>query len=709
MTNMAATDRLVNINIDDADRSVNNPIVATPLEDEELNLVELNCDSNQKQENIISSHLEDKRPMFDAALSRIYRYTPVPTLILDACLCVVEVSDSHCAFSGQSRDSLMGTCICEVPSHTIPAPDIPTLYGALRAAITSKEIQIIESIQLENNRSFYQLRVTPVLEESSLIYVVLEGHDITKAHWAASDNQHAYVNETYKILVDTVKDYAIFMLDIKGNITTWNSGAAILKGYSASEIIGKHFSIFYSPEDRRNKKPARGLAESLRKGRLEDEGWRYRQDGSRFWANVMITPVYQFGRHVGFAKVTRDLTERKAGEARMIAAFEESSKMKADFLANMSHEIRTPMNGMLLALTMVADTELTEEQREYIAIIDDSMSILLQIINDVLDYSKLSSGSFSLNSDVVDVESIFGAVVRNCKPLLEPGVELTCSVSPNLPNVMYGDPLRYRQVVQNLVGNAVKFTHSGYIRLSTTFSVDERDPKKFIVATEIADTGVGVPDCAVNTLFIPFTRFADSTSRRYQGTGLGLSICKSLAELMNGTVGYRHNREGKGSVFWFTAIMDCKHMAPAGEKTKASITDDSEDLMGKVREVAPSKHLLLVEDNIVNNTVMLKLLRSIGFRRVDVAWNGAEAVRLIKQTPLSYNVVLMDISMPVLDGLEATSQIRSMDIDVPIIALTANALKGDAETYLAKGMNDYIGKPVRRDQLLRILWKWMGT
>jgi len=422
----------------------------------------------------------------------------------------------------------------------------------------------------------------------------------------------------------------------------------------------------------------------------------------------MITPVYQFGRHVGFAKVTRDLTERKAAEARMIAAFEESSKMKADFLANMSHEIRTPMNGMLLALTMVADTELTDEQREYTAIIEDSMSVLLQIINDVLDYSKLSSGSFSLTSDVVDLESIFGAVIRNCKPLLAPGVELTYSVSPNHPNVMYGDPLRYRQVVQNLVGNAVKFTNSGYIRLSTTFSVDEGDPMKYIVLTEIADTGVGVPDCALNTLFTPFTRFADSTTRKYQGTGLGLSICKSLAELMNGTVGYRTNQEGKGSVFWFTARMKCKDMAPPG-KTNTSMTDDLEDLGGKVREIAPCKHILLVEDNLVNNTVMLKLLQSLGFKRVDVAWDGAEAVRLIKQTPLSYNLVLMDISMPVLDGMEATSQIRGMEIDVPIIAITANALKGDADTYLAKGMNDYIGKPVRRDQLLQVLWKWMGT
>jgi osomolarity two-component system sensor histidine kinase TcsA len=567
----------------------------------------------------------------------------------------------------------------------------------------------MEGIHVKNSNSIYQLRITPIFEESSLIYVVLEAQDTSKDHWIATDEEHAYMNETYKILVDTVKDYAIFMLDTRGHITTWNPGAAILKGYSPAEIVGKHFSIFYSPEDRDIDKPARGLARALREGRMEDEGWRHRKDGSRFWANVMITPIYQFGRHVGFVKVTRDLTERKAAEARMVAAFEESSKMKTDFLANMSHEIRTPMNGMQLALAMMKDTDLTDQQLEYASIIEDSTSVLLQIINDVLDYSKLSSGSFSLNSDVVDIKSILDAVIRNCRSLLKPGVELTCSIPPDLPKAMRGDPLRFRQVVQNMLGNAVKFTESGYIRLSTTLSLDDWDPQSYIVTTELADSGVGIPDCALNTLFTPFTRFADSATQKYQGTGLGLSICKSLAELMNGTVGYRPGPRGKGSVFWFTARMGRTDVGYPNKKPAVPPTDDPKDLLKKVREIAPRKHILLVEDNLVNHMVMLKLLQSLGFERIDVAWDGAEAVRHVKQTPLSYNVVLMDISMPVLDGLEATAQIRAMGVEVPILALTANALKGDMETYLAKGMNDYIGKPVHRDQLLQVLWKWMGS
>ena len=235
------------------------------------------------------------------------------------------------------------------------------------------------------------------------------------------------------------------MLDTQGNIATWNRGAEVLKGYSPSDIIGKHFSIFYSPDDRAADKPAKGLALALQKGRIEAEGWRYRKDGTRFWANVMITPIYQFGRHVGFVKVTRDLTERKAAETRMIAAYEESSKMKTDFLANMSHEIRTPMNGMQLALAMLKDTNLSDQQLEFASIIDDSTTTLLQIINDVLDYSKLSSGSFSLNSDVLDIKNVINAVMRNCRSLLRPEVELTLSIPADFPQVVRGDPLRYRQ------------------------------------------------------------------------------------------------------------------------------------------------------------------------------------------------------------------------------------------------------------------------
>lgn len=689
-------------------------MIATPPPDEEdLYLGKHDDDDDDDEENQEQRekeygeqcHIPRRR---DDPTTRIYRLTPIPTILLDASLRVVEVSDSHLAFSHQCRDALLDKCIYEISSRIIPVPDIVTLSGALRAAVTSRSVQTINSIHLPDTDSYFSLRLIPIFDGPALIYMVLETQNVTDERVESrACSKQAYINETYRTLLDTVKDYAIFMLDTRGNIATWNSGAAVLKGYSANEIIGRHFSIFYSDEDCLRQKPEKELEVCLRDGKVEDEGWRYRRDGSRFWANVLITPIHQFGHHVGFAKVTRDLTERKAAEARLIAAFEESSKLKSDFLANMSHEIRTPMNGMLLALTMLTSTELNPQQQEYSSIIEDSTSILLQVINDVLDYSKLSSGAFSLHSDVVDVRSIIDAVVRNCNPVLKPGVELTSYLPDNFPQYLKSDPLRFRQVLQNLVGNAVKFTEQGSIEIHTSFSVDEEKPDAYRILTEVIDTGVGVPADSINILFTPFTRFADSCTKKYQGTGLGLSICKGLAELMDGTVGFRPNPEGRGSVFWVTARMNRTDQV---DSTRAAglASEETFDPTEEIRKVAPQKHILLVEDNMVNQMVMRKLLRSVGFERVDVAWDGAQAVRMVKQRPFSYNVVLMDVSMPVMNGLEATSRIREMHIDVPIIALTGNALKGDAETYLAKGMDDYLAKPIHRQQLLRLLWKWIS-
>ncbi|GKZ19820.1 hypothetical protein AbraIFM66951_003527 [Aspergillus brasiliensis] len=697
---------------------LNFSMVTTPPDDEdddEVNHLKLKVEPQQAPQSPGKPHhREMSMPDTDAqqppaALGRIYRYTPIPSVILDPSLHVVEVSDSHVAFAGLSRELLLGRFICDICPRILPSLDIAILFGALRAAITTQDVQSIDKISIDDSSACYSLRITPIFEHSNLLYVVLEALDITKCRGTPVAKLHgSYSDETYKVLLDTVKDYAIFMLDTRGHIVTWNTGAALLKGYSAKEIIGRHFSTFYSPEDRIADKPGKELEVCLREGKVEDEGWRYRKDGSRFWANVLITPMYALGRHIGFTKVTRDLTERNAAEARMIAAFEESSRLKTDFLANMSHEIRTPMNGMLLALASLMATDLNEQQREYSSIIEDSTNVLLQVINDVLDFSKLSSGSFTLQPDTFSVDNITHAVVRNCKAALKPGVQLTSSISPDFPSQIEGDPLRYRQVLQNLISNAVKFTEEGYVKVNTTFSKDVEDPSVYYVRTEVADTGIGVPEDALCSLFTPFTRFAETGSKRYHGTGLGLSICKSLAELMDGSVGYRPNPERHGSVFWVTAKMHRTSVTPPARITGTPVQDVG-DIERKIHDIAPHKHVLLVEDNLVNQMMMLKLLQNMGFARVDTAWDGAEAVRLVKQQPLSYNTVLMDIGMPVLDGVQATQQIRQMGLEMPIIALTGNVLPGDVEEYMKQGMSDHIGKPIHQKQLMRLLWKWMGT
>lgn len=651
---------------------------------------------------------ESSSPATDSDLGRIFSLSPLPTIVLNANLRVAQISESYMAFSGYTRAEIVGHSIYDLPAHKVPATDTTSLHRSLTHAVKTSELQIIDDIAIDNGADYtiYSVHILPIQDQGKLLYVVLTVHDVTKEASARQTNRElAYMNETYKVLVDTVKDYAIFMLDATGCVATWNSGAAMIKGYSSDEIIGRHFSMFYGEDDRILDKPGKELQVCLKEGKVEDEGWRYRKDGSRFWANVMITPIYTAGRHVGFVKVTRDLTERKAAESRLIAAFEESSKLKSDFLANMSHEIRTPMHGMLMSIQMLAGTSLDEKQKEYVNIIEDTGSVLLQIINDVLDYSKLSSGTFTITPGVVDVKELVGAVARNCESSLKPGVDLRVNYSDQLPKLLKGDPLRYRQIIQNLIGNAVKFTDEGSVDVSVKVNEDPQDSSTFEITTMVVDTGIGVPEDAVNSLFTPFTRFADSSRKRYQGTGLGLSICKSLAELMDGSVGFASNPDNHGSVFWLKVKMGTVDNTQYGRRLSET---RGPDLNAQIQELAPRKQILLVEDNIMNQTIMLKLLNMIGFEKVDTAWNGAEAVRKVKQKPLSYNAILMDINMPVMDGVEATKAIRAMSRDVPIIAMTGNALKGDSDLYLANGMNDYIAKPVHRQHLISVLLKWIG-
>jgi osomolarity two-component system, sensor histidine kinase TcsA len=632
-------------------------------------------------------------------MDRIFLLSPSPNIVLDKDLRILVVSTSWSKFTNIDLKSSRGRTFTE-SVDVLQLPINPVLSTALidQAVATRKE-QKSESLPGREPDTYWCTKALPVYDDDELLYVVVECQDVT-AEVLDSKKRVAQLTsaETFRVLVSSLRDYAIFMLDTNGNIATWNTGAMLLKQYKHDEIVGKHFSTFYSEDDRRARKPEKELEVALREGKVEDEGWRVKKDGSRFWANVIISPVYRDGVLTGFSKVTRDLTERKAGEARLISAYEEASKLKSDFLANMSHEIRTPMHGMLSALSLLIDTGLTEEQKELTDIIDESGAILLQVINDILDYTKLSSGSFSITKEVMNIPEIVAAVRRCFNIGKADGFRFEVDVDPHLPAFAQGDPLRYRQVLQNLVSNAIKFTDKGYIRVKVT--VTHEDDSSYEIKTEVIDSGIGVMPDAENVLFTPFTQLDNSSTKRYKGTGLGLSICKSLAELMGGTIGYLKNPERQGSIFFFTSRVNKLEATPAKPLLKSA-----PDV--KLKHLAQTKHLLLVEDNAINQTIMIRLLRSFGFEKVDVAADGAEGLRLVNQKPLAYSLILMDISMPVMDGVTATQKIRAAGHTIPIVAMTANALKGDEEAYLAEGMNDYIAKPVDRKLLTEILLRWM--
>ena len=628
-------------------------------------------------------------------MDRIFSLSPIPTIVLNASCTIAQVSKGFCDVSGILNSDCVGSQLSVLIETQIPFLDATTLQDEIKQALITRQPRTTEPAQSLDD-TFWRTRVNPIYETSGeLIYIVLEFEDVT-ADCVNVQSLYDQLQEAniYRLLVNTVKDYAIFLLDSTGHVVTWNTGAGILKKYSAQDVIGRHFSMFYGEEDKAARIPDMELEVAIREGKFEDSGWRYRKDGSRFWANVLITPSYRDDVLVGFTKVTRDMTERHAAEARLVAEYEEASKLKSQFLANMSHEIRSPMHGMLSAITLLSETRLNPEQKELASIIEDSGSILLQVINDILDYSKLSSGAFQLNSIDMSIRDTVLAVIRSSETSLKPELQLDYNIDQNVPELVNGDPLRFRQVLQNIVVNAVKFTETGSVNLSVR--VIATDGATFQVLTEVTDTGVGIPLNSADLLFTPFTQLDNSATKRFKGTGLGLSICKSLVELMGGELGFRRNPSGAGSIFWFKVPV-----TRAQNPTRRNSVAPPLSIVAAITQ----RRILLVEDNPVNQNVMVKTLTRLGFTHIDVAEEGRQAVDCFLST--NYDLILMDISMPVLDGVGATKEIRATGSQIPIIAMTANALKGDAERFIGAGMSDYIAKPVDRQLLVKLLVKWL--
>ncbi|EGU73539.1 hypothetical protein HZS61_011444 [Fusarium oxysporum f. sp. conglutinans] len=668
--------------------------------------------------DVVTKALDANAP----AMSEIFDFLPVPTLVVSPSYRIQRASAGLLEAWGRKREELIDQDLFVALYQGSPTERfdrIPFVY-AIETALAARALRLCYSAYTANGIS-WTARIMPVHRDDELLCLILEW-DKDELHTTVADGVMTQswlpIDDAFRILVQAVKDYAIFLLDTRGNVMTWNTGAELNKGYKKEEIIGKHFSTFYSEEDIRSRKPERELEICLREGRVEDEGWRYRKDGSRFWANVVITAIYKNDIHVGFGKVTRNLTERKEAELRLIAAYEESTKLKNDFLANISHEIRTPMHGVLSACSLLLDSRLTEEQRETANMINESGHVLLRIINDILDYSKIAAGRFSIENDKVDIASVATSVVHSVQATVQPGVSLRLSLSPNLPKWAEGDPLRCRQVVENIVSNAAKFTEQGYILVSVSLLTE--DVATYTILTEVYDTGHGVTQDDAQKLFKPFTQLDTPHQKRRQGTGLGLSIAKSIAELLGGNIGYKPNPERQGSIFWFSVKL--KKLSslqqiqtvdalpvPSSDLSRQEVSqgEDLAEQLTQLMKISPMARILAAEDNIINQKILVEMLHSFGFRYITVVSDGAQAVSTLSATADAFDLILMDISMPVMNGYEATVRIRNSGIRLPIIAMTAYALKGDMERCLEKGMDDYIAKPMNKQLLMKKLLKWL--
>lgn len=719
-------------------------------------------------------------------------------------------------------------------------------YTGMFAATYIHNESTIESSNLVVSSGLATITVLATLIILGFALLGSVGHRIWNKKTQEADDILVESEEKFRRLVDAVKDYAIFILSPEGTISTWNSGAKRITGYTDTEAIGKPVSIFYSQRDIDNQTAMKELITAREIGHFESEGQRVRKDGSVYWASVVLTPLYNAsGKVTGFSKVIRDITKVKDAEARMkrlnveleervrartrdleerekqlrnitdavpvlIAQFDKDGKAlfandafcdwfrqshesvlgktfeellgeerypankpfvdrvlkgetvsyeresksgdrvasfgitlvpeldtqkkettgfivvasniskykeiqaelsrakeaaevanatKSAFLANMSHEIRTPLGAVLGFSELLLDGQMTPSERvDSIGIIKRNGMLLSNIINDILDLSKVEAGR--LEFERTDVA--FSEIMKELNSVLsleaaEKGIELRVSTVGALPSHIKTDALRLRQILFNIVGNAIKFTTRGSVHVKVKLLPDGKGALK--LGFIITDTGEGIKPEQTERLFKPFTQADASTTRKFGGTGLGLVLSKKLAMALGGDVVLTESTPGKGSTF--TVTIDPGYSEQVlFQGTEPSVTDKWQQSHWRPQASLSQMKILVVDDSLDNQILIKKILRLAG-ANVETASNGKEGVE--KALKGDFSVVLMDLQMPEMDGYEATQLLRSKGFTKPIVALTAHAMKEERIRSLKSGFDNHLTKPVDNVELVKAL------
>jgi PAS domain S-box-containing protein len=530
---------------------------------------------------------------------------------------------------------------------------------------------------------------------------------ITGTNWDITARKASAAElQKFASIAENTSDF-IGMATLDGQVSFVNPAGRLTLGLEQDEQVSNKSILDFVMQQEKERFQQKILPIVFRDGRWDGESqFRHFRTGQPIpmWQSLFFVTEPGTDRKIAIVTVCRDITFQKLAQAELVNAkemAEAANLAKSEFLANMSHEIRTPMNGVIGMTGLLLDTDLMPLQRHYAEVCRDSGESLLRLINDILDFSKIEANKLELESvdfhlqDLLDNLMATVAAQANAK-----GLALTVSVDPDVPGALLGDPGRLRQIMTNLLANAIKFTQAGHVALRVSLQQPGQKPgePECLLRISVRDTGMGIPADKIGILFEKFSQVEASTTRNFGGTGLGLAISKQLAERMGGEMGVA-SEVGKGSEFWFTARL--------GRSNQPVKRDASAER--PLPATWATARILIADDNVVNQEVALGLLKALGLR-ADAVANGAEAIKSLASIP--YDLVLMDVRMPVMDGIEASRQIRNpnsavLDHDIPIIALTANAMQSDRDLCMEAGMNGFVAKPISKGLLRQALEQWL--